>query len=96
MNDESTGVNRDYPTKRGTAGRPHGRDDTTDPSSSSKTPPRSNAAARTGGYSRSEPRPVEPSARDVDNTTDPSSDYLTAVLKRAPQSEGSFFHGGGA
>lgn len=74
MNDENTGVNEHYPTGRSTAGRPHGRDDSTDSSSSPKTPPRSNAAARTGGCAGSGTRPVESSTREVDTPFDPDDE----------------------
>ncbi|AFZ73073.1 hypothetical protein [Natronobacterium gregoryi] len=69
MQNEHSGVNEYYPTDRGTAGRPSGRDNSPETSSAQKTPPHEHATARTGGCTGPATRPVEQSDRGADNDT---------------------------
>ncbi|NKE37132.1 hypothetical protein GWG54_15140 [Natronococcus sp. JC468] len=66
------------PTERGTAGRPDGRDNTTDDDRSRKTLPRKDAAAQTRGCAGTDPHPIELSVREENNL----SGTIAGVLER--------------
>ncbi len=95
MQNESFGVNEYCPTDRGIAGCADSRDQSTDRDAVAKTPPREDAAARTGGCSGAQARPTGSSTRDGDNNTGDKSNYLVAALERTELRAGVFFHGGG-
>ncbi|ELY96548.1 hypothetical protein C482_15518 [Natrialba chahannaoensis JCM 10990] len=87
MKDENFGVNEHYPTERGTAGRPHDQDATQQDSRTSEKPPRSNAAARTGGCTGPRPRPVAQSGCGADNTADAGVEILEDTEVGDPRAE---------
>lgn len=95
MQNDTTGVKRDYPTECGIAGRPRGRDPSRE-ASTPENPPRGNVAEWTRGCTGAQSRPSESDDRQADNDSGTRSNYLEAVLERAELREGTFFLGGGA